>query len=196
MSLHGHRKSTDCHVIFPSCFLSEGIECSACALLMWKCCAVINKQTNQRKHKLLDCTSYNGSECCAFRVRRVSSLYESCSEHGERGSNGALHWRGLNFLCLWCVVLYKCAWTTTAVFMNLCKWPTGGHKPHCAHSFCHNSASIRQEERPSGDFTRAAVSSVHRSGDILHTLSYIWYRHYFSLITFLHFYGYLWGWNT
>ncbi len=168
MSLPGHRKSTAC--VFPSRFRSEGIECGACALLMWKCRTVINKQTNQRTHKLLDYTSYNGSERCAFRVRRISSLHESCSEHGERGSNGALHRRGLDFLCLWCVVLYKCAWTTTAAFLKLCKWPTGGHNPHCAHSLGHNSASIRQEERPSGDFSRAAVGSVHRSGDILHRL--------------------------
>uniref|UniRef100_A0A8C1CX72 BRCA1/BRCA2-containing complex, subunit 3 n=1 Tax=Cyprinus carpio carpio TaxID=630221 RepID=A0A8C1CX72_CYPCA len=60
---------------------------------MWKCCTVINKRTNQRKRILLDCTSHNGSERGTFRVRRISSLYESRSEHGERGSNGALHRR-------------------------------------------------------------------------------------------------------
>lgn len=74
-------------------------------------------------------------------------------------------------------VLYRCASTATGVFTKLCNCvndfsPSGGHKPYSTHSFCHYSASIRQEERQSGDFTRATVSSVHWSRDILSHTKY------------------------
>jgi len=61
-----------------------------------------DKQTNksdQTINEQLVCNIYHGSKRGTFRVRCISSMYESCSEYGEGGSNGALHWRGLNMYC-------------------------------------------------------------------------------------------------
>lgn len=67
-----------------------------------------------------------------------------------------MHWRGeyLEFILLW--------FTASDVLGNsLPLYILGGHKPHRSHSFRHYFASVRQEERQSGDFTRAAVSSIY-----------------------------------
>lgn len=59
--------------------------------VMRKCCPVINN--SEQHYKLYYIYKY-GCKCGTFRVRRVSCLYESCSQHGERGSHGIVHWRG------------------------------------------------------------------------------------------------------